>query len=61
MMLQSGLMMNDLQSALSYADYQENGLRNIVYQQALTETGNKDLALDSLKAFDSGIKNHRKG
>ena len=51
MMLQSGLMMNDLQS---YADYQENGLRNIVYQQALTETGNKDLALDSLKAFDSG-------
>ncbi len=54
MMIQSGLMMNDLQSALSYADYQENGLRNIVYQQALTETGNKDLALDSLKAFDSG-------
>lgn len=44
----------DLQSALSYADYQENGLRNIVYQQALAETGNKELALDSLKAFDSG-------
>lgn len=42
----------DLQSALSYADYQENGLRNIVYQQALAETGNKELALDSLKAFD---------
>lgn len=29
MMLQSGLMMNDLQSALSYADYQENGLESI--------------------------------
>ena len=42
----------DLQSALSYADYQENGLRNIVYQQALTETGDKNLALKSLKAFD---------
>ena len=46
----------DLQSALSYADYQENGLRNIVYQQALAETGNKELALDSLKAFDEKMK-----
>ena len=46
----------DLQSALSYADYQENGLRNIVYQQALAETGNKDLALDSLKAFDKKME-----
>ena len=56
MMLQSGLMMNDLQYALSYADYQENGLRNIVYQQALAETGNKKQALDSLKAFDKKMK-----
>ena len=56
MMLQSGLMMNDLQSALSYADYQENGLRNIVYQQALAETGNKEQALDSLKAFDKKME-----
>ena len=46
----------DLQSALSYADYQENGLRNIVYQQALAETGNKELALNSLKAFDKKMK-----
>ena len=46
----------DLQSALSYADYQENGLRNIVYQQALAETGNKKQALDSLKAFDEKMK-----
>ena len=46
----------DLQSALSYADYQENGLRNIVYQQALAETGNKELALDSLKAFDKKME-----
>ena len=46
----------DLQSALSYADYQENGLRNIVYQQALTETGDKNLALKSLKAFDEKMK-----
>ena len=46
----------DLQSALSYADYQENGLRNIVYQQALAETGNKELALNSLKAFDEKMK-----
>ena len=46
----------DLQSALSYADYQENGLRNIVYQQALAETGNKEQALDSLKAFDKKME-----
>lgn len=46
----------DLQSALSYADYQENGLRNIVYQQALAETGNKKQALDSLKAFDKKME-----
>ncbi len=26
----------------------------MMHLQALTETGNKDLALDSLKAFDSG-------
>ena len=46
----------DLQSALSYADYQENGLRNIVYQQALAETGDKNIALNSLKAFDEKMK-----
>lgn len=46
----------DLQSALSYADYQENGLRNIIYQQALAETGNKEQALDSLKAFDKKME-----
>ena len=46
----------DLQSALSYADYKENGLRNIVYQQALAETGDKNIALNSLKAFDEKMK-----
>ena len=31
-------------------------MRNIVYQQALAETGNKKQALDSLKAFDKNMK-----
>ena len=31
-------------------------MRNIVYQQALAETGNKKQALDSLKAFDKKMK-----
>ena len=31
-------------------------MRNIVYQQALTETGNKEQALDSLKAFDKKME-----